>query len=240
MRIRWVPAHRTLDRHRQSEWPHILGNSAADVLADRGAQIAQVPQADADYHLAIRRVAIAVQQRLVALVAAAPRRPHQPRFLRTAAAPFSVSVLATSHTVQPSARLWSCTLCHSHSGGVPLRVWLSTPCSKPIDTAAVFSGRPVAVRYQPVIAGSTIDRSHDLWFLDGLYFCRLCGHYAAWLTQRLAQPCRRVITQFGSRSVRSLCQARRPSWIPLAPRRLPSSPGLLVPPVPRPSIVNGA
>ena len=201
----WVKSHWQLSM--QDQYPihpvDLIGNSAADSLANHAALQCQVIHHDAidlKFHYAlIRRIqarAIAVLSNVVPTYGtlARPKSLAAPRAFTPALGALAVASRHTCTVLGP--RMW----CHTCQQVAPfdrdgLRAWLQSACIPDRQVASTrFNGNTRPVRFPPGrmvrIGWQTVHPDHVIMVYRGLLFCRVCGHYASKRAIKLAEPCR--------------------------------------------------
>ena len=180
----------------------LIGNAAADALADRAAKAAQVCAEDASAVLESVRLANRIQLRavmiLIHVASVSERRPKTEGFGRrvNTSIPLNTLALASSHKLVLVGSMWHCSVCleSRHRALSDVRAWMSSECL-PTEPLAVCR-REATVRHSRVPQGSEVltgkhvlHPSHELRVFRGLYYCTRCGCYASKAPKRLKSEC---------------------------------------------------
>lgn len=204
VKLRWVKAHATVEHlvSGRVSYVDLMGNAAADALADRAAKVAEVCSADASRVLGCVNLANRIQLRAVAILihvaSVSERRPKTDGFGRRANAPIPLNTLALAspHKLIPVGSVWHCSVCleSRHRSLSDFKAWISTEC-KPTEPLSVCR-REASVRHSRVPQGvevltgkHVLHSSHELRVFRGLYYCTRCGCYASSAPKRLKSEC---------------------------------------------------
>ena len=174
----------------------IIGNHAADALANRGAEMAQVPDSAACRVLKVVATAQLVQRRLIAILCSLESHTFNKVVTKKVdKLPLSATLLASQHQVLYDGSVWRCARCLTTWVKVAqLREGCALPCTpspglpEALATSAV---KPAAV---PSADCMTVGRTalhppHALNVYKGLWYCRDRGYVAVALAKKLAAPC---------------------------------------------------
>jgi len=187
---------------------HVIGNTCADVMAGRGADLHQVSRAEADNHHGLVSLASRIQLRLVAvlhfLLAEFPRAPRPARKRAIHVLGRHALAFASPHIIVPPTThrgAYTCASC----GPCPFRhveaqiIWFLKPClhAPAYDpllrslfvSQATHSPRPVPSSMPIVIGNLRLHASHVLWLFRHVFFCRACGARAITSAKLLRSPC---------------------------------------------------
>ena len=227
---RWVKAHAADSRDLWVKYDpcprDVVGNEAADALAERGAVSHAVPAATARVALEQIRLCGLVQGRLIAILGHLTKKNPRVKAHAGVAANyayrFSRAVLESRHTPWVSRTGVSCGACGEFVAGhlrVPrVQEWLATSCSPLAPLGAVVPTRVWPVAGEALYAcGKVLHGSHVLVFFRGLYACTVCGGVAGHRVKSLAEPCRGYLTASAKRSIGRLQAGLLPYGTPAWP-----------------------
>ena len=180
----------------------LVGNTYADALANRAADLAQVATQDSMTCLWHFSAVRHIQARCVAILMAT--MPQRRQLLLTRPVrdkiPRAVSVMgcaiSTQHRLLAFSKTLHCYVCHKHSSSTAAgrRQFLQSPCNVNHDLVnAIFLGRarPISIPQgtKVQVGRRALHDSHQLHVYRGLYFCGLCGYSAATKAQMLVDKC---------------------------------------------------
>ena len=200
--IRWSKGHASEENVLQYaiSAKDAFGNTVADSLADRAAQLHQVFTEDAfatKWHLDL---VTRIQKRAVILLNLYGLRERQkiPKQNSPKAATMSISghAIASEHTFTCFGKVLFCYNCHQTSprGVAATKAWLATACRPDRILQATYTAgtiRPTRVPQSSEIrvGNASIHPTHTIMVFKGLYFCRSCSCYAIKKLEKLARPC---------------------------------------------------
>ena len=188
--VRWVKSHPTAEHiaHFKLEKRVVLGNAAADVMADLAATEARVAIGDKERHVWEVAAAKAIQRRLLAvhgillseLKKSEAQRPEKQQL--DVAKSLPAWSIASQHRLVASqgapAGVW-CSRCSATPEKAELQDWLRLPCVDSGQQAlATFDGCTSAAGLQVVVAGRPLHPTHKLFVVKGVFFCSKCGGYS--------------------------------------------------------------
>ena len=207
----------------------MIGNAAADKLADQGAHEARVGPDDKCRHLHEVAASKMVQKRLVAIheqelqCLVKHDKVERPNLM---VACLPALALCSSHVLVSSsaapAGLW-CGRCHHVPDRPELVQWLRQPCHESVSCKLVMEslGRVVSSveGLQVVVGGNQLHETHALMVCRGVFFCRKCGYYSGVKPQKWVGPC--CPGAGGSKSLKRLLAMELPSGLARWPSTQP-------------------
>jgi len=198
---RWIKSHPTAAMviKRKLEEADMIGNAAADKLADQGAREARVGPGDKVRHLHELAASRMIQKRLVAIheFELQRRLPHEkverPLLIASClpALAFCSSHVLVSSSAAP-AGLW-CSRCNHVPDRAELLTWVRQPCHESVSCKLVLESLSRVVSsvegLKVVVGGNQLHETHSLMVCKGVFFCRKCGYYSGVMPQKLVSPC---------------------------------------------------
>ena len=228
--MRWIKAHADVDPALFAKWgldtEDVCGNSCADALAGLGAEEAAAMAHEVAQVVNLEHLVHEIQMRLVAillhLVAEFPRtavdRPRTDLLPR-----FSVHTLAfcSSHALSVQGDRYVCLRCGScpYQSAAAIEKWFARDCQgmpvgflKDIQMRAMQWAQPLP-RGLPIVLGHKLaHRTHALFVVHNVVFCRVCGRFAAQGVRLLLHFCPgRPASATAQRNTRKLLAGERPS-----------------------------
>ena len=205
----------------------VVGNLCADRFAGLVAAVAAVPLLERGSALfrieqmkGSQRRLVCILKRVLVKYPQVEREPKQKHPLL----PVSVAPLASEHDLHKVNGKWVCLKCGMlpPPSGKALAAYLCGTCFNRLrlarfeltrtinlpGTISIPSG--VVIR----VAGARVHRTHSIWVREGVFFCVVCGIYAARKVKGLADVCRRVPSSQGSANLKRFAEGMLPtmSW----------------------------
>ena len=200
--LRWIKGHAAQDPEMYIKYNvqvvDAFGNGAADALANRAACDAEVSTQDYTTFFWYVSLVKKIQARAVIILSTALERDASPMPCRlsTREQPTFAVAMSSQHKCALFAGHLHCTACFQSISATDrgVKQWLRQPCvpnANMIRAITFGTTRPTELPHgQAVRIGRSMTHSdHKLLNYRGLYFCGLCGYYAAGKAQKLLGPC---------------------------------------------------
>ncbi len=200
--VYWMPSHLNNPQAKTKKgkpkirpvWVHdydIIGNNEADKLADRAAEMAELPSWLVEPLLENMYITRSIQLRIATIVCNLPHRKHNKKYCCSRApsrdCESKQQALAKSmHDTVTTNSVVKCVGCLSqiHINSPKLLEFARSPCT-PCQTIAYNTKSVGQVR----IRNQVSHPSHDILSYRNIQFCNKCGYMVKRRMQNLIQPC---------------------------------------------------
>ena len=198
----WMPSH--LDDpnacnskgepKERPEWVQdhdIVGNKEADKLADRAAEIAELPEWVVQPVIDAQKMAKHIQLRIATIICNLPKRKHVSKqwhdFAPPKINPLTQAEADTEHNISVTTSVAQCSKCLSkvHIKSAAYIAFLKAPC-KP---AQFTDNHTASISGQVTIRNKTTHITHNMHSYRGVKYCAACGFIAQRRMQSLIKPC---------------------------------------------------
>ncbi len=201
--VYWMPSHPDNPEAKTKKgkpkvrpvWVHdydIKGNKEADELADRAAEIAELPGWLVEPLIDNIRMVRLIQLRIATIVCNLPKRNHKKpvchSYIPTPGKLTKEQAMANSeHLLRTTEMVVQCSECLStvHLNSPDFCAFLRTPCIPAVRSHACN----VSIVGQIRIRNQESHPSHDMYSYRGIQYCNKCGYMVKRRMQNLIKPC---------------------------------------------------
>ncbi len=203
--VYWMPSHLDNPQAKTKKgkpkvrpvWVHdhdIKGNKEADELADRAAEIAELPSWLVDPLIDTLRMVRCIQLRLATIVCNLPRRQYK-KSINHGRAPVldrntkDQAMAKSEHSLSTTNMVVQCSECLSkvHFNSPHFHEFMRSPCT-PVN---VHTNKRICVSIigQIRIRNQMSHPTHDIYSHRNIQYCNKCGYMVKRRMQNLIKPC---------------------------------------------------